>query len=147
MLSCFTHHLFRKNLLSCSREFFLAESHAGGCCLCFAPPPQFLLYSLLLKTFFVQETDWGNKNMFEERFERLVGQRRQKTESAMPLQANAANNTIFVFLLLTSYIRTGKKKRNLEAKFIYSGDARAGRNNRLSYLVFVGSYVALLAPA
>ena len=96
--------------------------------------------------FFVQETDWGNKNIFE-RIERLVGQRRQKTESAMPLQANAANNTIFVFLLLTSYIRTGKKKRNLEAKFIYSGDARAGRNNRLSYLVFVGSYVALLAPA
>ena len=75
--------------------------------------------------FFVQETDWGNKNMFEERFERLVGQRRQKTESAMPLQANAANNTIFVFLLLTSYIRTGKKKRNLEAKFIYGYVCRA----------------------
>ena len=63
--------------------------------------------------------------MFEERFERLVGQRRQKTESAMPLQANAANNTIFVFLLLTSYIRTGKKKRNLEAKFIYGYVCRA----------------------
>ena len=31
----------------------------------------------------------------------------------------------FVFLLLTSYIRTGKKKLNLEAKFIYGFVCRA----------------------
>ena len=116
---------FPKNLLSCSREFFLAESHAGGCCLCFAPPPQFLLYSLLLKTFLYRKRIGVIRIYSKERFERLVGQRRQKTESAMPLQANAANNTIFVFLLLTSYIRTGKKKRNLEAKFIYGFVCRA----------------------
>ena len=117
---------FPKNLLSCSREFFLAESHAGGCLLpLFCAPAAISLILPPTEDFFVQETDWGNKNMFEERFERLVGQRRQKTESAMPLQANAANNTIFVFLLLTSYIRTGKKKRNLEAKFIYGYVCRA----------------------
>ena len=66
------------------------------------------------------------------------------------LKCQILNSTVWTpgpetsgFLLqLTKLINTSTK-----AKFIYSGDARAGRNNRLSYLLFVGSYVALLAPA
>ena len=48
-------------------QFFLAESHAGGCCLCFAHPPQFLLILPPTEDFFVQETDWSNKNIFERK--------------------------------------------------------------------------------
>ena len=117
------------------------KSHGGGCCLVLhttfsegifyhAPVSSFslramqagavfvlhtrrnfFLYSLLPKIFLYRKRIGVIRIYLKERIERLVGQRRQKMERAMPLQANVANNTTLLFLL-TSYIRTGKKKPN-----------------------------------